>query len=295
MASSNLNFILCFVCLFSVRQANGWGFRRISIGNDRNAYYHPRFLRGLPHLCKDMKRPGVSKKVVVDPDHEPDLASISELHPVPIDAAPDESIYLHCTVQNGPKARMPIYTGSYSSLRNPSLSSNASVLAPSDHEFLSTFQNSLCASEQQLNSNSGPVSLPAAPMATQAVSEGLPSTNLVPLGDTSEESPAKISSLSTANQFAFINATAQFAAGFAAAMDMFQRGMQASSDMTNEPFVTMAAGMSSLPDNNSGDARSHTADQHQTQIRLPPTSDVPTARNDERPTALNENNESSID
>lgn len=54
-----------------IRQANGWGFRRISTGRDRNSYYHPMFLRGMPYLCKDMKRPGVSKKLAADPDHEP--------------------------------------------------------------------------------------------------------------------------------------------------------------------------------------------------------------------------------
>ena len=99
-----------------IRQANGWGFRRITKGRDRNAYYHPRFLRGLPHLCKDMKRPGVNKKLAGDPGHEPDLAQISQEHPVPTNAAPDESLLLHCTIQNGPKAclighsfRQPIF------------------------------------------------------------------------------------------------------------------------------------------------------------------------------------------
>ncbi|KAI2505500.1 hypothetical protein MHU86_8931 [Fragilaria crotonensis] len=29
-----------------IRQANGWGFRRITQGRDRNSYYHERFLRG---------------------------------------------------------------------------------------------------------------------------------------------------------------------------------------------------------------------------------------------------------
>lgn len=86
-----------------IRQANGWGFRRITTGHDRNAYYHPRFLRGLPHLCKDMKRPGVSKKLAADAEHEPDLERISQEHPVPTNALPDESLLLHCTVQNGPK------------------------------------------------------------------------------------------------------------------------------------------------------------------------------------------------
>lgn len=66
-----------------IRQANGWGFRRISQGKDRNSYYHELFLRGLPHLAKKMKRPGVSKKPTVDADHEPNFYEISALHPLP--------------------------------------------------------------------------------------------------------------------------------------------------------------------------------------------------------------------
>jgi len=93
-----------------VRQANGWGFRRLTQGKDRNSYYHEQFLRGLPHLCKTMKRPGVNQKKTADPEHEPDFYKISEEHPVP-EKADDESIMLQCTVQGGPRARMPIYTG----------------------------------------------------------------------------------------------------------------------------------------------------------------------------------------
>mmetsp|Transcript_5183 Transcript_5183/g.5889 ORF Transcript_5183/g.5889 Transcript_5183/m.5889 type:complete len:407 (-) Transcript_5183:120-1340(-) len=39
-----------------VRLVNAWGFRRISKGPDRNAYFHELFLRGLPHLHKKMHR-----------------------------------------------------------------------------------------------------------------------------------------------------------------------------------------------------------------------------------------------
>lgn len=93
-----------------IRQANGWGFHRITVDSrDRNSYYHPMFLRGLPHLCKDLKRPGVAKKLVVDPEHEPDLHEISKLHPVP-DRVIDDSVLLPFTLSDGPKARMPILT-----------------------------------------------------------------------------------------------------------------------------------------------------------------------------------------
>ena len=93
-----------------IRQANGWGFRRVKQGPDRNSYFHELFLRGLPHLCKMMKRPGVSKKHATDLEHEPDLFKISQEKPVP-ERAQDESILLYCTLQGGPKARMPVCLG----------------------------------------------------------------------------------------------------------------------------------------------------------------------------------------
>jgi len=55
-----------------IRQANGWGFRRIrKEGPDRNSYYHELFLRGKPELMKDMSRPLPGEKAsqeVVDPN-----------------------------------------------------------------------------------------------------------------------------------------------------------------------------------------------------------------------------------
>lgn len=92
-----------------IRQANGWGFRRITQGKDRNAYYNELFLRGLPHLCKQMKRHGVSEKQTADPDHEPDLQKISEEHPLPLEGPDDDSILLPHILKEGPKARMPVY------------------------------------------------------------------------------------------------------------------------------------------------------------------------------------------
>ena len=89
-----------------IRQANGWGFRRITRGKDRNSYYHEHFLRGLPHLCKLMKRPGTSKKAV--PQYEPDFYSIGEEHPLPEKAETDYNILLPSTLMGGPKARMPV-------------------------------------------------------------------------------------------------------------------------------------------------------------------------------------------
>lgn len=94
-----------------IRQANGWGFRRITRGKDRNSYYHELFLRGLPHLCKKMRRPGVSKKMTVDVGHEPDLYQISQEFPVPEKMENADSIMLPNTLLGGPKARMPVGLG----------------------------------------------------------------------------------------------------------------------------------------------------------------------------------------
>ena len=38
------------------RQVNGWGFKRVTQGADRNAYYNEYFLRDYPHLMNGMKR-----------------------------------------------------------------------------------------------------------------------------------------------------------------------------------------------------------------------------------------------
>ncbi|KAG7374851.1 HSF-type DNA-binding protein [Nitzschia inconspicua] len=67
-----------------IRQANGWGFRRIiSKGGDRNSYYHELFLRGRPHLIKLMRRPPPSSKPLADATTEPDFHAISEERPLP--------------------------------------------------------------------------------------------------------------------------------------------------------------------------------------------------------------------
>jgi len=66
------------------RQVNRWGFRRITHGIDRNAYYHEYFLRGLPKLCKKIKRPCPSKTSSTstnDPDFYSDSISNPPLPP----------------------------------------------------------------------------------------------------------------------------------------------------------------------------------------------------------------------
>lgn len=120
-----------------IRQANGWGFRRITHGKDRNSYYHELFLRGLPHLCKRMKRPGVSKKATVDAEHEPEFYKISEEHPVALKAENDYNILLPSTVLGGPRARMPVWVGRGANLNaNTNLNTNTATAVshlPSSH------------------------------------------------------------------------------------------------------------------------------------------------------------------
>lgn len=129
-----------------VRQANGWGFRRITTGRDRNAYYHPYFLRGLHHLSKQMKRPGIAEKVAADPDHEPDLAKISETYPIPLKSVEEEAILLPSTIRDGPKARMPVQSLSMMSAASRSSSNEPSHL-PHDQESLTSFQRALGSEE----------------------------------------------------------------------------------------------------------------------------------------------------
>eukprot|EP00545_Synedropsis_sp_CCMP1620_P011227 CAMPEP_0119011992 /NCGR_PEP_ID=MMETSP1176-20130426/6009_1 /TAXON_ID=265551 /ORGANISM="Synedropsis recta cf, Strain CCMP1620" /LENGTH=651 /DNA_ID=CAMNT_0006964883 /DNA_START=50 /DNA_END=2005 /DNA_ORIENTATION=- len=40
-----------------MRQVNGWGFRRMPAGNEKNSYYQEMFLRGFPYLSAKMRRP----------------------------------------------------------------------------------------------------------------------------------------------------------------------------------------------------------------------------------------------
>lgn len=103
-----------------------------------------------------MRRPGVNEKKATDPNEEPDLYEVSKLFPVP-ERTDDDSILLHCTVQNGPRARMPIYGGAYSS---SATNSNAASVAekkpvtttgtPNDQLALNIFSQSLAKTETQV-------------------------------------------------------------------------------------------------------------------------------------------------
>jgi HSF-type DNA-binding len=185
-----------------IRQANGWGFRRITSGRDRNSYYHPQFLRGLPHLCKDMKRLGVAQKQPADPDHEPNLFKISEMFPVP-ERPEDDSIMLHSTIENGPRARMSIE----SILPHRAVAygggGKLQTLLPHEQESIVAFQHSLGVTKP----------FAAVPMET---SPGNDATAKPPGSFTPVPS---MYALAAANQMAFASGN-PFAAGFATAVAM---------------------------------------------------------------------------
>jgi HSF-type DNA-binding len=291
-----------------IRQANGWGFRRLTnTGPDRNSYYHPLFLAGLPFLCKTMKRPGVSKKLAADPDHEPDLYEIAVLHPLPVHPVVDDSILLQCTIQGGPKARMPIYSGSilhskpltdwYDLDRKPAATNSnsntanateAQQLLPHDQEALSSFQAALlgttttppaaAASIMAPVTNSTTSTTTTPPLFPPMMPNNMMMPNMMPflmpgmmpgnfmmpggnfmmpglstaaaplnfLGGTTTNANATatnnnnnntkgLAALAMANQMAFGNAAAQFAAGFAAAAAMSAQMIQQQQQRVQPP------------------------------------------------------------
>jgi len=70
------------------RQINGWGFKRLyQSGNDKGAYYHEYFLRGMPHLLVLIQRvptkpPKVKTKVLkyeLPADEEPNLYELMDM------------------------------------------------------------------------------------------------------------------------------------------------------------------------------------------------------------------------
>jgi HSF-type DNA-binding len=222
-----------------VRQANGWGFRRITQGRDRGAYYHEQFLRGLPFLSKTMKRPGPNEKKTADPYHEPDLYKISEEHPVP-EKADDDAILLNSTLQGGPKARVPVYWGStMSATANaaPCLIESAQATTPTDQMAFSAFQRAMGASELQVISNQAPISpMQVSPQtaSSKPMVTSIPSFLAFPVATSTHSVPPMpqgnhFAALAAANQMALqiptmnVAAASHFAAGFAAATAFTQQ------------------------------------------------------------------------
>lgn len=68
-----------------MRQVNGWGFRRVNHGPDRNSYYHECFLRGFPELCRQMRRPNSEelRELKSGPSIAPNFYEMSKRYPLP--------------------------------------------------------------------------------------------------------------------------------------------------------------------------------------------------------------------
>ncbi|KAL7481377.1 hypothetical protein ACHAW6_007061 [Cyclotella cf. meneghiniana] len=89
------------------RQVNGWGFRRLTEGDNRNSYYEEHFLRSLPWLCKKMRRPKVGEKKKSPVQYEPDLVAISKMFPLPTTSTTREIQIVLEVIKKGPKAKIP--------------------------------------------------------------------------------------------------------------------------------------------------------------------------------------------
>lgn len=66
-----------------LRQLNNHGFKHITRGVDRNSYYHECFLRSMPHLLQYMPPGRDARRLMPDPDNEPDFYAISRVCPLP--------------------------------------------------------------------------------------------------------------------------------------------------------------------------------------------------------------------
>jgi hypothetical protein len=70
------------------RQLALYSFERITQGADKGAYYHPNFLRGMPRLCREMKRTVVNGKGTrkpSDPSQDPEFYSMPPIPAVEAD------------------------------------------------------------------------------------------------------------------------------------------------------------------------------------------------------------------
>ena len=200
-----------------------------------------------------MKRPGVSEKQAADPDHEPDLYKISEVHPVP-EKADDESILLQCTLQGGPKARMPIYSGSSSSMPTPKptgsmpdSTTTGPKLTPSDQHALAAFQQSLGASENQLTGGAAAMTAanPTAPVVLPQSNFLTPMPFNLPfnMGSMNNMGDKSAGPLAVANQLAFANPNMAAAYQASSAASQFAAGFAAATALSHQQFQSMLAQM----------------------------------------------------
>ena len=65
-----------------LRQLSNHNFKHISQGVDRNCYYHECMLRGYPNLCQYMPRPKEARRLISDPENEPNFYEISQRYPL---------------------------------------------------------------------------------------------------------------------------------------------------------------------------------------------------------------------
>jgi len=135
------------------RQVNGWGFRRITQGPDHNSYYHEFFLRGLPHLCKKMRR--LTATGLARPEAcsrvEPDFYRISKISPLPDETSNKNSGKLADNIpkkvenESQPSSPTPVPTAVVKSEKSP-----VTVFA-SDNNSTSSLPNSIIGNDDPLN------------------------------------------------------------------------------------------------------------------------------------------------
>lgn len=210
-----------------VRQANGWGFRRITQGKDQGSYYHPKFLRGLPHLCKTMKRLAKKgKKRLVDSNMEPDLFRISELHPLP-EQAEEEAIMLNCISQGDPQARVPVFDA------------QAYQQAAAAH---TTAAQVLLQTEALAHVAHGQVSEPSSPTfpSQVCVPQGLPLAPLVSLPAAAEVGPTVQPEHLCTNTAAMIPKSIDVASSFPNTAAMTPKSIDVPSSFPTSPFPLAA-------------------------------------------------------
>eukprot|EP00587_Corethron_hystrix_P013384 CAMPEP_0113330546 /NCGR_PEP_ID=MMETSP0010_2-20120614/21711_1 /TAXON_ID=216773 ORGANISM="Corethron hystrix, Strain 308" /NCGR_SAMPLE_ID=MMETSP0010_2 /ASSEMBLY_ACC=CAM_ASM_000155 /LENGTH=199 /DNA_ID=CAMNT_0000193149 /DNA_START=332 /DNA_END=932 /DNA_ORIENTATION=- /assembly_acc=CAM_ASM_000155 len=98
-----------------IRQVNGWAFKRITRGVDKGSYYNEFFLRGLPHVCRNMIRQKRSIRKRSNPQNEPDFYEISRHCPLP---------------ELNQNNSLPVYARTTAPIMNMTLSSSPSPVPP---------------------------------------------------------------------------------------------------------------------------------------------------------------------
>eukprot|EP00956_Cyclotella_meneghiniana_P016464 scaffold25997_cov68-Cyclotella_meneghiniana.AAC.1 len=95
-----------------IRSVNGWGFKRIKTeGPDKNSYYHPYFLRGLPVLYQELQRLYNYGESLSLPD-KPNLSETADSNPLPFDGIErdfqEALAYVHIPSATSSKFTMPL-------------------------------------------------------------------------------------------------------------------------------------------------------------------------------------------